>query len=269
VPILERNSILVNLTLAGLAIYFIIDLPSREMTLRLFGTPLTLLMSQRWLLVVLLVGLVCTGIDGIIRSHPKASKLKSGEGLLFWITPTVIIIAAAVSLSNLTQNLSGWFVGFVATGFLLWFSVIAEYYSLDEEGRSYKNSQLWLVVMDYFLAVAMICTIYQTRARSAVSATGIALICFVLSASLLRLYTHKLSRIFSYSLVIAALCAQVTWAVNYWRIKPIAGGLLISLVFYVLTGFSQQYISHTLRPRSAVGYLLVSVILIFLINTFV
>ena len=61
-PIYERISAVVSLTLLGLVAYFLIELPSRAIELMVWGSPLTLVVSQWWLLALLLVVAVVVGV---------------------------------------------------------------------------------------------------------------------------------------------------------------------------------------------------------------
>ena len=53
-PIYERISALVSLTLLGLVACFLIELPSRTIELALWGSSLTVVVSQWWLIALLL-----------------------------------------------------------------------------------------------------------------------------------------------------------------------------------------------------------------------
>ena len=75
----ERISQVVSLTLLGLVAYFLIELPDRTLELIFMGTPLTLVISQRWLMALLLSGLAGTGTSAIVRAHPLLTRWRSGS----------------------------------------------------------------------------------------------------------------------------------------------------------------------------------------------
>jgi hypothetical protein len=61
---------------------------------------------------------------------------------------------------------------------------------------------------------------------------------------------------------------QITWALNYWRTNTLTVGLLLLLIFYVLTGLAQQHLLHKLSRRSLWefgGVALVALLVIFII----
>ncbi|MCS7260296.1 MAG: hypothetical protein NZ765_05895, partial [Anaerolineae bacterium] len=66
----DRISQVVSLTLLGLIAYFIIELPTRTIELVFLGTPLSIVVSQRWLMALLVGGLAGTGSAMVASTHP-------------------------------------------------------------------------------------------------------------------------------------------------------------------------------------------------------
>jgi hypothetical protein len=58
---------------------------------------------------------------------------------------------------------------------------------------------------------------------------------------------------------------QITWALNYWRTDTLSVGLLLLLIFYVLTGLAQQHMAHKLSRRLLWGFGGVTVVALLVI----
>jgi hypothetical protein len=264
-PIYERISILVSLTLLGLVAYFLIELPSRAIELTLFGSPLTLVVSQRWLMALLLGGLAATGARAVVYAHPFLSRRTPGYALAFWVLPGLLVILAALWLSLLTLTLGWWLAGIGATGVLLWFLVLAEYHTIDPRDPLYELARLWLNLVAYGVAFGFFVVIYQTRARSILSATEVLLVSGLLSASLLRAGPAQAGRTWLFAGIATLVMGQCLWAINFWRVPPATAGLWLLLIFYIFTGLAQQHLLGHLTRRALIEFAAVTAIGLFVI----
>ena len=50
--------------------------------------------------------------------------------------------------------------------------------------------------------------------------------------------------------IVALVMGQSTWALNYWRLSPLAAGLWLLLIFYLFTGLAQQQLVGRLTRRA-------------------
>ena len=264
----ERISQVVSLTLLGLVAYFLIELPNRAIELTFLGTPLTLEISQRWLMALLLGGLAATGTGSIVRAHPQANRWPSGYMLAFMLLPGLLIILITLLLPLFTINLVWWVVGIAASGLLLWLTVLAEFHTVDPRDRWYELAHLWLNLVGFAVAFGFFILIYQTRARSIVTATAMAAAGGLLAASLLRAGPAQIGRTWLYALVAANVMGQSTWALNYWRVAPLTAGFSLVLVFYLLVGLAQQQQLGRLTRRALVEFATVATIGLLVIARF-
>ncbi|MFQ5612973.1 MAG: hypothetical protein ACE5H9_12655 [Anaerolineae bacterium] len=266
-PAYERISLVVSLTLIGLALYFVIDLPARTFTLQLFGSPLTLNVSQRWLMAALLGGLAGSGAAAVVRLHPGARAHDLPYAMTFWILPGSVVILATLTLALAATPLQ-WAIGLGLSGLLLWLIILAEYHTVDCEGRAYNLARMWLSAVSYGLILAFFVLIYHTRARSALSATGTFLIGGAIALGLLRTTPEQIRRTWVYSALIALGIGQLTWTLNYWRLNAAAAGLLLLLAFYLMTGLAGQELKQGLNRRAAFEFLAVALIGLFVVVNF-
>jgi hypothetical protein len=264
-PIYERISALVGLTLLGLVAYFVIELPSRNIELMLWGTPLTLTVSQSWLMALLLGGLAATGARDVVYAHPNLPRRASEYALAFWVLPGLLVILATLWLPLLAPALGWWLAGLAVTGILLWLVVLAEYHTIDARDPHYEVARLWLSLIAYGVAFGFCVAIYQTRARSILSATEVVLVGGLLAASLLRAGPAQAQRSWLLAGIAALVMGQSMWALNYWRVSPLTAGLWLLLIFYVFTGLAQQHLLGRLTRRALIEFAAVAAIGVLII----
>jgi hypothetical protein len=264
-PIYERISALVSMTLLGLVAYFLIELPSRAIELALWGSPLTLLVSKWWLMALLLGGLAATGAWGVVGAHPSLPRQTSGYAVAFWSLPSLLVILATLWLPLLVAILNWWLAGIGLVGVLLWFVVLAEYHTIDPRDPHYELSRLWLNLVAYGVAFGFFVIIYQTRARSILSATEVLLVSGLLATSLLRAGPAQTGRTWLFAGITALTMGQSMWALNFWRVPPLTAGLGLLLIFYIVTGLAQQQLLGRLTRRALVEFTVVATIGLFVI----
>jgi hypothetical protein len=267
-PIYERISAVVSLALLGLVAYFLIELPSRSIELTFWGSPLTLMVSQGWLLALLLGGLAATGARAVVYAHPGLPRRASGYVLAFWILPGLLVILATLWLSLLASTLDWWLAGIAITGVMLWFVVLAEYHTVDPRDPRYELARIWLNVVTYGVAFGFFVVIYQTRARSILSATEILLVSGLLAGSILRAGPAQVGRTWLFAGIVALVMGQCMWAFNLWRVPALTAGLWLLLIFYLFTGLAQQYLLGRLTRRALIEFASISAIGLFVILRF-
>jgi hypothetical protein len=147
----ERLNMVVSVTMIGLALYFVIDLPTRLYPVDWLGQTFTVTASSRLVMVLLLGGLAFTGAGAVMRSHPDLSLPYT---VPFWVNATFTVTLAALTLSRLGSPLN-WAIGLFITGTLLWFTLLAEYYALNPQPSLLRRlSKLWSQWVSYALLLA-------------------------------------------------------------------------------------------------------------------
>jgi hypothetical protein len=253
-PFYERISLVVSVTLLGLVVYFLIELPNRAVELTLLGSPLTLVISQRWLMALLLGGLAATGSSAIVHTHPLLPPRGTGYSLAFWLLPALLMILTTLALPLLVVNLEGWMAGIGITGTLMWLVMLAEYHTIDPRDRWFELSHFWLNLVGHGVAFGFFVIIYQARSRSLLSASGVALVSGLLAASLLRAGPAQTGRTWLFAGISALVMAQSTWALNYWRVPPLMAGFGLLLLFYLFIGLAQQHLLGRLSHRALIEF---------------
>lgn len=263
-PAFERLSAVVSVTLIGLTVFFVLDFPTEAAHFSLFGSPLTLIAPQRWLMVLLLGGLVMAGTDSIVRAHPALPSRRLGYVALFWMLPGLLVLLATQTLGYLTSAVA-WGGSLVLVGVVLWLILAAELVSLERNAADQLGPRLWRQFVGYAVVLIFFVVIYNFRSRSAVSATAVMLVAGMAALPLLRRRPDQLFNTWLLAGIIGLSLGQVTWALNYWRTGALNAGLLLFLIFYVLIGLSQQYLSGTLSRRTIWEFGTISVVALLVI----
>ncbi|MGC8878540.1 MAG: hypothetical protein ACP5R2_04900 [Anaerolineae bacterium] len=264
----ERISQVVSFTLLGLVIYFIIELPTRTIELVFLGTPLTLTVSQRWLMALLVGGLAGTGSAMVASAHPSMAPHRSGYLQTFMLLPALLVILIILVLPLLVTDILWWVAGIWFSGCLLWLTILAEYHTIDPRDRWYELSHFWLNLVGFGVAFGFFVLIYQTRMRSIVTGTAMALVGGLLAAALLRTGPEQTGRTWLYAGVNALVMAQAIWAFNYWRIAPLTAGFWLLLIFYLFVGLAQQQILGRLTRQALIEFASIAAIGLIAIMTF-
>jgi uncharacterized protein DUF5656 len=209
-----------------------------------------------WLLVALLVITVAVGTDQVLRSHPRLRRGEAGVAVL--VIPALITLGGALFLRLPAVGRGSTVVaGLVAFGLLLGIALLAEYQTYDQAGRHYREARLVLNLVAYLIAFILFSAVFAPKFRSILSATAILLISALITAELFR-GAGKPSSHVTWVLVVALALGQVTWALNYWVLGAFAGGAILLLVFYTLTGIVRSYLNATLVPRVLSEHLIVA-----------
>ena len=255
----ERASIVATLVVLGLILAAFLQFPTWATDLTVLGSPLTVSISQTALMAALLVGITCAGTDAIVRSHPTARRIEARYSFVTWALPGLTTLLATVLLPQAPTQLYR-LVGFVATGLILVLVISAEYYTVDPGDHRYLAARLSLNAWAYLLALILFVLIYSAKARSLLSATGVTLVSTLLALEFLRSAGRGFGRTALYA-AIAGLCTgEIIWAMNYWRISGITGGLILLLGFYVFTGLANQQLQARLTRRVLIEYAVVALV---------
>jgi hypothetical protein len=255
----ERASVLATLVVLGLILAAFLQVPAWSTDLTVLGSPLTISITQTALMAALLVGITCAGTDAIVRSHPTAQRIEARYSFVTWTLPALTVLLATVLLPQAPTRLYQ-IAGFVLTGLLLILVISAEYYTVDPISPRYLGARLSLNAWAYLLALVIFVLIYSAKARSLISATGVMIVSTLLALEFLRSAGRGFGRTALYA-AIAGLCTgQLVWAMNYWRISGVTGGLILLLGFYVATGLANQQLQDRLGRRVLIEYAAVALI---------
>jgi len=263
----DRASVVATLVVLGLILHTLLGLPTWTRDVTMLGSPLRISISQTMLMAMLLVGITCAGTDAIVRSHPTARRIEARYSFVTWTLPALTVLLATVLLPEAPTRLylAG---GIVLTGLILILVISAEYYTVDPTDSHYPAARLGLNGWAYLLALLVFILIYSAKARSLISATGVTLISSLLALEFLRSAGQEFRRTALYALIAGLCTGEIIWAMNYWRITGLTGGLLLLLGFYLATGLAGQQLQGKLTRRVLVEYGVVALVGLIVLLTF-
>jgi hypothetical protein len=267
----ERLAIVVTVVVLTAALSALIAMPSRDLVLDLFGSELSLSFSGPVQVVVLLVALVCAGVDGLVqRPYPatgttippgfqtpgRDASRPFGYRAAFYSLPTTLTVIGLVAVHSVEWW--GYQIAAAASLGLVLATVISlqlATHTVDTRGR--RTVRLALNALSYALALGLFGLIFGLRLRSLVSATGISVVSGLIALELYRNSQTSARRIWLYAALTALLMGQLTWALNYTPYDTRTGSALLLLAFYTLTGVVQQSLWERLTGRIVGEYALV------------
>lgn len=260
-----RLSVLVALVILSFALLPLIEAPTAgSVGTSFLGTPLRLDFTAGMIVLLLVTVLTCAGVDQLVRDHPRVRRGEVRRTFSYLILPAVTVIVAAQLLISITDT-PLWILGLTLTAAVLWLTILAEYAAVDPEGLLASRARLFLTALTYVLAVLLFGLIWNTRARSSISATLTFLATVSLAFDLLYATGAQLSRVFMFSLSIGLVMAEGNWAINYWRSNVFIAAVAQLLAFYALIGLAGQHLLDRINRRVLIEFGVVMVIALFLL----
>ncbi|HRA52673.1 MAG TPA: hypothetical protein PLQ83_03405 [Thermoflexales bacterium] len=238
------------------------DLPARRLQTAFLGSALTVTITADSLLIVLMPVLACSGADWLLRAHPEVRAGEIPFLFPFWIAPAFASLALAVLLTRI-PNWPLWVLTLAFGTVLIVVILTAEYVGLSPGSRGYALSRLALTAVTYAIGFGLFTLVYSARERSVVSATLTFVIAAGLALDLLAPHIIGLRSAGAFALVTGLVCAQATWALNYWNVSNWSAGVLLLAVFYLLVGLAQQHVQDHISPMILVEFGVVLAVALF------
>jgi len=263
---LDRNrlSVLIAVLLLGGVIFRFIELPERVWNLQPLGSPLEIHVTETWLLITLMVGLVCTGTSLILHDHPHLAEHSGRPIYVSWILPGVLAGLSAYLLSRVS-TWPMWIGCLALVGVGISLAVSAEYTAVSPDAPGYPMARLALNVLAYLLVFTLFAIIYHTRTRSLVTATLTLLTATLLALDLLSVADVPLRRVVLFAGIVGLIVGESTWALNYWQISAWVGGLFLLLIFYIAANAAHQHLLEHLSAPVLVEFIVVAIIVLTII----
>jgi hypothetical protein len=292
----DRASVMIWVVLMGLAAQRFLVLPERAFTTEVFGSPITLTVTANTILAALLTALIATGTEAVIRAHPKGelsiaprsrrdyassatpvrpaplspaerAALVSRSHWVYWGAPIALILVA-IFLLPFAPSAVYWVLGVIVAGLTLGLVLAGLYYTIDPFQTGYRRARLGMNALTYALALLLFLVVYRTRNRSVLSATEVLLVSSLLALELLRSSNRPTIMVALYAGITGLVLGQATWALNYWRLDSLTGGLVLLVLFYDVVGVSQHALQGRVRRRIILEYALITIAAIGLIWEF-
>ncbi|MCS7039259.1 MAG: hypothetical protein RMN24_04915 [Anaerolineae bacterium] len=241
-------SVAIWAALVALVLGHIVTLPTRTFAALVFGSPVSIAITSRFLTGLVAVAIVCAGLEAAMRTHPHRERLR--HTYRYWGLPGAVVMTAGALLPAAPSE-TWWLIGVVLTGVVLAAAMLGEYHVADHEDPAFHGARLLLNGLCYALAAVAFILIYSSRSRSLISATLIGSIGGLLALDLLRETSPRQLPVLLFGLVVTLTLSQLTWVLNYGPYTAIRVGLVLLVVFYLLVGLAhQQLLGHLTRRRT-------------------
>lgn len=261
----EQLSLLVSMNVLGLTLSLLVALPERKLEFAFLGSQAGLAFTGAWLFALLLSVMTAAGVESIMRAHPRVHLSATQYTIILWILPCILVAGAALILPLVRDNGLFAFATIAAAGVLLVLVVLGEYLTIDLQDPAYAFARLGLNLAVYLAAFALFQTIYAIKLRSILSAPLIGIAAALLSLELLRASEADVRRTWLYAATIGLAMGEALWALNYWNVNALVGGVTLLILFYLLTGFAQQYFLRKLNWRTILEFAIVTAFIVLLV----
>jgi hypothetical protein len=255
----DRLSVLVAIILLVNVLFRFIELPESSWHLEVLGSPLEVRFTSTTLLVVLTMAFVVTGTRFVLMDHPDVPDRLPRPLYLSWVLPG-LLSGLAVYVVHLAPTVRIWGGGVLILGLLVSLAVGAEFIALSTEDPRYTRARLALNLLAYLLAFSLFFFIYQTRARSLVTATAMTVAAFLVAIDLLSVADVVVGRVALYAGAVGLIVGETTWALNYWQMSNWTGAFALLLMFYVTSGVAHQHLLERLSWQVLAEFALVTVV---------
>jgi hypothetical protein len=254
-PILDRDrlSVLSGALILGLALGRFLETPVRPMTLSVLGSPLGLNLSANTVLLAITVGLGVTAVESLIRSHPLARQGQLGRSVVYWIMPALLVLALASWLLTL-EDVGRWTAAMLLSAILIPPALAVEYASVAPANRGRSLVKGGSTALIYLVAFLLFSRIYDLGLRALLSSPAVFALSALLVARQLWFEVGSGRQALLYGATAGLLLGLFNWAVNYWSLSALQGGLLLLIGFHVLTGLMQQSLRGRFGRQVALEY---------------
>jgi len=264
----DRISVITWLVVFGLGLSLLYSIPTTIVSFRALGSPVTISFTTTMVAAMFMATLVATGTESVIRVHPRFAVVTHRSVWRtwpFWTLPMAIVIIAVYVLPLTPPGLVR-VLALLFSGALLGFAYFSLYATVERGQAGFRRARFVLDALAYGSALILFLFVYQTRTRSLLSGTLVAMTAILLAVEILRSTTDRPRTMLTYGVIVGLVLGQVTWALNYWSsLNGITGGLLLLLIFYLLVGIAQQGLQDRLNSRVMFEFVIFALVALLLI----
>ncbi len=261
VPRFDRISVLAATILLAYALMQYVDLPTRDLTIEVWGLGFDLILNVNTVIILLVVGLTVSGVDWSLRGHPI---LENRRTVQHWYLPGLAAWVLGLTLSQLESGYLWWAV-FAVGAVVLIMILVAEYTVVDAADSRYNVASLLLTALSFVLYLILVINLRarETRLLLILPALSISAGLVSLRTIYLQLYhqdillPENITTAGYASVVVAIVLGQIGAALHYWPISPIAYALGLVGPAYALTIFLNNLTDSEKTSRSLLEPLII------------
>lgn len=263
----DRISVVSWLLVFGLGLSLLYSLPTRVLTFDALGSPISIPLTETSVAALFLALLAAVGANSIVNLHPYylARAHRRNWNWAFWALPMALTLISTFVLP-LTPPGPVQVLALLLSGALLALAYFCLYATVERGQAGFRRARFVLDALAYGSALVLFLFVYQTRTRSLFSGTLVAMTAILLAVEILRTTVGRTRLVLHYSAIIGLILGQVTWALNYWLLPGLTGGLLLLLIFYLLVGIAQQGLQERLNRRVLFEFTIFAIVALILIG---
>ncbi len=264
----DRISVVTWIFVFGLGLSLLYSLPVVVISLRALGSPVSIALTRTLVAAIFLAILAAASAESVISVHPRFSGRK-GLGWLwswpFWALPMALAIIAVYVLP-LAPTRPIQVLAILGGGALMAVALFSLYATVERGQAGFRRGRFVLDALAYGAALVLFLFVYQTRTRSLLSGTLVAMTATLLAVEILRSTTDRSLTVLLYGAITGMILGQVTWALNYWwMLNNLTGGLLLLLIFYLIVGIAQHGLQDHLNRRILLEFAIFAAVALMLI----
>ena len=212
--------------------------------------------TLRWPLLMLM-GLVALGTDGVIRSHPDADFRDVSDTAPYLFVPTLLALSAGLFLEDTVVGY--WtLVATVVAAIVMGATVYGEYVSVNVEAPAYPAARFILNVATYLTAFGLYAAVYSFDVALIPAAFAVGATSVLLAAEVLREGEPELTRMVVLAGAIGLVVAEARWALYFLPLEGFLAAVFLLLVFYLSTGLVHHYVTGNLSRSVALEFVIVA-----------
>jgi len=224
----NRIGLLTSTVLLALALTRLTPAQGFSIEVRFPLLPFAVTLDVTTLMSILSASLAASGMDWLLRGHPS---LQGRFTFQWWLLPTLTTFVISVPLSILPRQ--AWWVGFIISGILIFFVVLAEYIVVDPDAPYYTLSVAGLTAISYALFFVLSIALNSSGVRLFLLLPALFIASTLASLRILHLWISGKWEL-AWSLGIGLVCIQLAAGLHYWPLTPVQFGLLMIGPLYAL-----------------------------------
>jgi hypothetical protein len=229
-PDTNRLSVLAATILLAYALTPFIDIPIRELEIKLPNAIFYFSFDFPALIALLVAAMAAVGMDWLARGHPYLNRQNVIQHVLL---PCLTAWVIGIPLSTIKFSWQWWIV-FAFGGILLILLMIAEYIVIDLSDINYSLASMGLIAVSFALFLFMLIAIRGAEARVYILFPVVTLVMALVSLRTLYLRLNGQWCV-AWSIGIAFVVGQISIGLQYMPIRPVGYGLLMMIPAYGLT----------------------------------
>mgnify|MGYP000334632204 FL=1 len=248
----SRVSILAGSLMALVAVSPLLQLPKAIISLRFLGTPLSLEATQQ-AVVALLGGLLgWVGAREVLIEHPAYEP-----GARIYTHRVLPALAGAAALT-LWQRQNFSLEARFALGACLALSfclvLLGQYIALDEHtsGASWARSAMHALAL--LTAYYLWAVIYETRARSSVTASTSAVLGLLVAMDALQYDARDEETLWLFAAVAGLIIGECAWALNYWKASAPQAAAVLASGAYAMVALAKCHLRRSLNSAAVLEH---------------